>query len=137
MLNQPLPAEVFARGAVVVCVPATEDIAGIERGAAIVVNSEVYTTTNSDDQMVRAYIEANVYGAVNLVTFADFVAVAAGRLLDNYPTSAVRALPRHDLCPVAVWSLGDRRLTGVGENWRPMLSAWLGRPVDDKDLRLS
>lgn len=107
----------------VVFVPATEDFWGIVRGSAIVAPEHQHGD-------VTVWVEGNLYGASNLVTFADLVMVATGRI--GAPTVAKRTVPGHHLVPVASWDGHQLTVTEPA-----LLEAWLGRPVTTEDLMRS
>jgi hypothetical protein len=73
---------------------------------------------------IRIHYEGNIYGAVNIRTFADRVRQAAGRHIMNYPTIAFAVVPESGLIPVGIFD-GDRVMVdreGVGY---AALAAWL------------
>jgi hypothetical protein len=70
----------------------------------------------------RIDYEGNRHGAVNLVTFADRVQVAAGRYLNDAPTIARAWVAREDLVLVGSY---DPHLGVVTVTVRQPLAAWL------------
>ena len=65
----------------------TIDALGIDPGSGIVGSIQPATVGNDPDMLVIDY-EGNRYGTVNIVTYADRIAYAAGRHTRNYPTVA-------------------------------------------------
>lgn len=61
-------------------------------GSAIVSSPDAPSTESG----LLCYFEGNLYGASNIITYADRAMVASDRLLANYPTSATAAFnPAH------------------------------------------
>ena len=91
-----------------VCVPRSNGAAGatLPRGAAIVARGLI------DGRRLHCYYEDNTRSD-NLQTFADRLASAAGRLVTDYPTSRVWALPADDLLVVARYDAERYVLTEV------------------------
>jgi hypothetical protein len=52
-------------------------------------------------QMMIVYYEGNLYGAANMITFADRAMFAYWRLRDHYPTAAMMAVPCSQVMHVA------------------------------------
>jgi hypothetical protein len=78
------------------------------------------------DGGVDVWFEGNLYGASNLVTFQDRVAVAASRMEARYPTRARALLPAGHLCAVGTYDTE----TGVLDLTDPAaVDAWAGTAV--------
>lgn len=83
-----------------VFVPAVPGGLGIAAGAGIV-SSDPHDARDED---VTIDYEEDRHGAVNLSTFADRVALAAGRHAARYPTSSRRQAPRSELVEVGTYN---------------------------------
>ena len=83
-------------------------------------------------ERVVCYYEGNLYGSEQMAGYADRVAIAAGRLLENYPTVAQGAFRLESLQLVGTYDpeRGIVSLTGHGANER--LAEWVG--VEDAEL---
>src|ERR1035437_2667801 len=66
---------------------------------------------DEEDEHVTIYYEGNVYGAMNLKTFKERIACAAGRLATKYPTVAKMRAKREELVLVGQFDYETRRLT--------------------------
>lgn len=93
----------------------------LRRGSAIV-GREI-----ADDQIWLRY-EGNLYGASNLVNFEDRLSVAAGRLVDRYPTVAQMVVMADHV--VEVGSFEYRREGSLVITNRARLAEWLGGEDD-------
>lgn len=88
--------------------------------------------TPMGDSQVRIDYEGNIHGASSIVTFADRVAIAAGRHTTNYPTIARMWTDRAYLVPVGQW---DERNGVVIVNNQEALAAWLDvETIPDNEL---
>jgi hypothetical protein len=78
---------------------------------------------HSRGEKVLVYYEGNLYGAYNVVTFADRVMIAAGRASQRYPTQAFAAAEPEELCMVGAYDplRGEVRLSDP-----EALAQWLG-----------
>lgn len=109
----------------VVYVPASPQMAaqlGIAAGSGIV-GSPV-----SPGGRVMVDFEGNLYGAANIVTFADRVRHAADRHATGYPTVARRFVPAESLTAIGSYHAGRVELHDDGEQ---QLMSWL---ADDADI---
>jgi hypothetical protein len=102
--------------------------AGADLGVAA--QSAIVSSAVSGEACV-CHVEGNLYGAVNMVTWADRVLHAAGRAVTGYPTASVRAIRRADLVPVGEWD-DERGVVVLDPSKRRAAAAWLG--VTDEDL---
>lgn len=102
---------------------------GFPAGTALVEHPE-----KSNIDSVLCYIEGNLYGAKNLETFRDKVICAAGRLVESYPTSAIRFMQRDDLVFVGYLDYETKDLHFVeDENILNEFREWSGEtPVDPR-----
>lgn len=90
--------------------------------------------TLQENGRVMIDYEGNLYGAVNIVTFADRVHHAWGRHSVHYPTVA-RALVPTDAVARVGWYDPEAGVVDLdGPEDEAALSAWLGHPVTDEDL---
>ena len=78
---------VLSRPVLDVFIPAGEGPWSIDPGSGIVGTIEPAIVGNDPDVLVVDY-EGNRYNAVNIITYADRVAHAAGRHVTKYPTAA-------------------------------------------------
>lgn len=69
--------------------------------------------------------EGNRFGASNVVTYADRVAVAASRHAVSYPTIARASPPASDLCRIGVFDGVHGEVVLDGRPERDLLAAWL------------
>lgn len=83
----------------------------------------VGTPIANDPATVCVDYEGNLYGAENIVTFADRVMVAAQRHADRAPTRARAYLPASALTEVGEW---DGRTVTVYFDAMGSLAGWLG-----------
>lgn len=90
----------------------------LARGSAIVSDANEAPR----DGLVVIYFEGNIFGAVNLVEYPDRVLNAAGRLRENYPTSAMQGAYLSDLVAIGTFHYPTRGL--LIEN-RAALQEWL------------
>lgn len=79
--------------------PGSFPYVAIDRGSGI-----VGAPVTMEAGGVILYFEGNRYGYANVKTFADRVAVAAGRLQENYPTLARLVVNPKDVIPVATFN---------------------------------
>lgn len=87
------------------------------------------------DHGIVVDFEGGIYGQINLVTYADRVAVAAGRAAADYPTAARRYVADTDVVDVGVFDplMGTIE---VDEGMRDALARWLEVPVEDLEPQL-
>ena len=79
----------------------------VARGSALVGRHDSVRRVAVDgheDVMQEVHYEGNVYGAENLRSFEERVAVAAGRLVANYPTVARGWFSDRDLILVGAYN---------------------------------
>lgn len=108
---------------------ATADIA---RGSAIVGQPEV----GSD--RVTIYFEGAIYDLENVLTLADRANQAAGRMIQHYPPTAMRILPRDMLMPVGTFDPQGRQIYLTGPHSEGAVAEWLGMvQLDPAELRPS
>lgn len=112
-----------------VYVPATENRFGIADGSGIVAAS-----TAAGDLV--AYYESNMNGAINLVTFADRVAVAAGRMVDAYPTVARVSVEAGALTLVGNYDTDRGRVILLDSGAEAAVAGWVGCAVEDLRVEL-
>lgn len=79
---------------------AARQVESIAPGSGIV--GRIVQEQDPDESPVLIYYEGNIYGAGNMVTFADRVYFAAGRMTTNAPTVALR-LVRPDALAQVGW----------------------------------
>lgn len=122
---------------IAVFVPASADMPIaqlVDRGSAIV----GCVTGDEAAEQVTVYFEGNRYGYANVQTLADRARIAAGRLIEHYPTVAFAVVSRRDLLKVGWYErehgiilLRDRRV-------HEALAAWLSiNHVTDSELHFS
>lgn len=72
---------------------------------------------------VDIWFEGNLHKAVNLVSFIDKIACAAGRMVTNYPTTAHNAVELGQIRVLAEYDLRRNFVTRIldEEGWRQML----------------
>lgn len=75
---------------------------------------------------VRIYYEGNRNHASNIITYADRVYMAAGRLVTKYPTSATATVPFSYLTLVGTFNYTTKRLS-IFSSELPVLASWLDR----------
>lgn len=106
------------------------DLAGVAPGSAIVGRRVAHSV------MFEVAFEGNIYGASNMIRFADRCQVAASRLDTGYPTVARRMVGPASLVDVGEWTGGRVILNGNG-GW---LVRWLasepGALLDPSELVL-
>lgn len=115
--------------------PLPHSVADIRPGSAIV-------GSNAGDRLLIDF-EGNLYGASNIVTFADRVLHAAERQAVKYPTVARRLVDPGDLVEVASFDkesgvvvVEDRELSL--EKASAVLAKWLGsETLDPAELVVS
>lgn len=103
-------------------------VADIDRGAGIVGRARDY---ESGADRVTVYLEGRQH-VVNIVTYADRCANAAGRLLEDYPTSGMRAVSAEALYLVGWFTPGHgvdpqnaEQLVAVAK-WLAMFTTTIG-----------
>lgn len=84
------------------------------------------------DRIVIDY-EGNLYGAANVVTFADRVLHAAGRHQAVYPTAARSVVKKDELVAVAEWDGACVNLL-ADESAMAALADWLGQKIERSEL---
>ncbi|HEU5105198.1 MAG TPA: hypothetical protein VFU11_05110 [Solirubrobacterales bacterium] len=107
---------------IVVYVPAPGhevDTLTIAPGSAIVGIPEVGA------DRVHVYFEGNRFGAVNIKTLADRALHAAGRLLQDYPTTAQMEVSRESLLAVGSFDYSGVRIVLTGPESRREVARWL------------
>lgn len=117
---------------VVVVVPSDADpqvgsYGRIEPGSGIVL--ERIDMVAGFDGML--WFEGNLYGAGNIVTYADKVYHAWGRMDAHYPTIAKTAAHNDEIVEVGTF---DTKFGIVTVTDEAALAAWLCRPVERDDL---
>lgn len=112
---------------ILVYVPADDHRAtsGIAQGSAIVGRPE----PRADD--VQIYYEGGVRGQSEMRTLADRAVYASGRLIEEYPTTATRVVPRDALTVVGTFDPSSSRIMLTGSTSEAAVAAWLGTPVLD------
>lgn len=84
-------------------------------------------------EMIVVYYEGNLYGAVNMVTFADRAMFAYWRLRDHYPTVAMMAVPRSQVVQAATLYPEHGRVEVKSAAQQVRLTRWLGLAIEDSD----
>jgi len=85
----------------------------------------------ADPERIVIDYEGNLYGAANIVTFADRVCVAAERHTARDPTIARQYVHAGDLIAVGLWDSDE----GVVQVTDPEpLAAWLGGVIASREL---
>ena len=108
---------------------ATADIA---RGSAIVGQPEF------GSKEVTIYFEGSIYDQENVRTLADRANHAAGRMIQRYPTTAMRAVPREVLMAVGTFDIRRRQIILTGPHSEGAVAEWLGMvQLDPAELRPS
>lgn len=108
---------------------ATADIA---RGSAIVGQPD------AGSDRVTIYFEGAIYDHENVRTLADRANQAAGRMIQSYPTTAMRSVPRDILMAVGTFDLQRRRIILTGPHSEGAVAEWLGMvQLDPAELRPS
>lgn len=104
--------------------------ANIVRGSAIVGQPK----PGSDE--VTIYFEGATFE--NVRSLADRATQAAGRMVEQYATSAVRVVPREALTVVGTFDLREGRIMLAGPHSEQAVAEWLGTPrLDPAELRPS
>ena len=119
---------------ITVFVPAPESaaLASIRRGSGIVAR-EAWEDLRPE---VQIDYEGNLYGAVNLETFANRVRRAWERQERHYPTVARMFVPRYELVPVG-WFDPEAGVVNVNRD-DERLAEWLEvERIDPNELRCS
>lgn len=126
----------MAKANALVLIPAPDVAAtlGIDPGSGIVAGKPASSTPPGH---FRVWFEGNRHGAINLQRWADRVDCAAGRMLTNYPTVAVRDLPAESFLALATYEADTGNFSWGYPMWRDPLTAWLGHPVTDEDITTS
>jgi hypothetical protein len=116
---------------IVVYLPASRATADIVRGSAVVGQPRPL----ADE--VKIYFEGSIYGAPqNVRTLADRARHAAGRMVEEYPTAAMRVVPRDALVAVGTFDLRSGRIMLTGPQSERAVADWLGMPqLDPTELR--
>jgi hypothetical protein len=106
--------------------------ADIVRGSAIVGQPR----SGSDE--VTIYFEGAIYDQQNVRTLADRAKHAAGRMVEEYPTTAMRVVPRDALVVVGTFDLREGRILLTGPHSERAVADWLGSPrLNPAELRPS
>lgn len=85
--------------------------------------SGIVGVPSSDGKWVRAYFEGNLYGAENMQTWEEKLLHAADRLMQNYPTTAVRLFPADQLAEVGTYDGAAKRVVEITD--QQALDGWL------------
>jgi hypothetical protein len=86
----------------------------------------------AEDGYVLVYYEGNLYGAVNMVTFADRALHAYERMAHRYPTVACALVRQDDLRRVASFYPEYGRVEVEDATQLVDVARWLGLDVTDK-----
>lgn len=119
---------------IIVYLPSGSDpsTARIVRGSAIVGQPQP-----GSDQ-VRIYFEGAIYDQLNVRALADRASHAAGRMVEEYPTTATGVVPRDALVVVGTFDLREGRILLTGPHSERAVADWLGVPrLDPAELRPS
>jgi hypothetical protein len=85
---------------------------------------------------VAIYFEGAIFGQQNMRTLADRARHAAGRMIEGYPTTATRVVPREALSVVGKFSLREGRIMLIGPSVEQAVAEWLGAlRLDPAELR--
>jgi len=84
---------------------------------------------------IVCYFEGDLYGASNLVTFADRADIASGRMIEQYPTTAVAALVVTEIVLVGSYDT-DSGQAVIDPARRQDLCEWIGVSEDALDAEL-
>lgn len=104
--------------------------ANIARGSAIVGQPE------PGSEEVTIYFEGATFE--NVRSLADRATQAAGRMVEQYATSAVRTVPREALTVVGTFNLREGRILLAGPHSKRAVAEWLGAlRLDPAELRPS
>jgi hypothetical protein len=112
----------------------------IDTGSGIVGRPSQAAPGPTDGPYLDLYYEGNRYGYANVHTWADRVAIAAGRMQESYPTVARMTVAATSVQKVGVFdeelgvvSLLDRELSTA------LVAGWLGDPLvlNLRELELS
>jgi hypothetical protein len=104
--------------------------ADIVRGSAIV------GQPSPGSDRVTIYFEGAIYDQENIRTLADRANQAAGRMIQRYPTTAMRAVPRDVLMAVGTFDLHTRQIILTGPHSEGAVAEWLGMvQLDPAQLR--
>lgn len=76
-------------------------------------------------ELVKIYFEGNVRGVINMKTLADRALHAAGRLLQDYPTTAWLEVPREVLEVVGTFDYDRVRIILTGPQSERAVARWL------------
>lgn len=117
---------------------AARTVAHIDRGSGIV--GKIIVEADPDESPLLVYYEGNRYGATNMERYAERVMHAAGRMTEDYPTTAQSVVRADALIQVGWWYPQERRvdLVGSAESDEPgralyRLAAWIDLPLEDPD----
>lgn len=97
-------------------------VAAIKAGSGIVGRRVV---EDDPESPVLIYFEGNLYGYVNIVTYADRVSLAADRLTDSAPTVAMRLVRPEAVIQVAWFYPTARRVEVIGDLQLSRVAKWL------------
>lgn len=120
----------------------TGDLFGIARrsgivGTEVVENADLVTEGVASRRLLVDY-EGNVYGAQNVVTFADRVFQAWGRHSTRYPTVARLSLPPETMRKVGDFLPDLGRVYIDGPEERLLLEEWIGEhPIPNWELEVT
>lgn len=78
-----------------------------------------------------AYFEGNLLGASNMVTWADRAYHAMGRMISDYPTSAMLVAPAGEFVRIGQWDEIEGRAILDGPDAERRLAVWLGAEALD------
>jgi hypothetical protein len=89
-------------------------------------------------ERVTIYFEGAIYEQENVRTFADRANQAAGRMIQSYPTTAMRVLPRDVLMAVGIFDSMRGQIILTGPHSEGAVAEWLGMVrLDPAELRPS
>jgi hypothetical protein len=75
---------------------------------------------------VTIYFEGAIFGQENMRTLADRARNAAGRMVEQYPTTAMRVVPRDASAVVGTFDLREARIMLTGPGSERAVAEWLG-----------
>jgi hypothetical protein len=101
--------------------------AGYHPATSLIVRGSGIVGRLDRGQLAEIYFEGAVFGQINIVTYADRVEHAFGRLEADYPTTAKMVVPRDALIPVGIFLPGERRIELTGPVSEERVARWLGQ----------
>jgi hypothetical protein len=106
--------------------------------ADIVPGSAIVGRPDAGSDQVTIYFEGAIYDHENVRTLADRANQAAGRMLQRYPTTEMRAVPRDVLMAVGTFDPQRRQIFLTGPHSEGAVAEWLGMvQLDPTELRTS